>query len=116
MGLLASGIYDNKPDKAKRMLQIASTDTERLVRLVNDILDLETLESARVKLIPQSCDVATLMIQSVDAMGAMAQENQITLAVTAVSLTVWAASDAIIQTLTNLLSNAIKFSHPHSTI
>jgi PAS domain S-box-containing protein len=116
LGLLASGIYDNKPDKVKRMLQIASTDTERLVRLVSDILDLERLESGKVNLIPQSCDVTTLMIQSVDAMGAMAEQNQITLAITPVSLTVWADSDAIIQTLTNLLSNAIKFSPPHSTI
>lgn len=116
LGLLASGIYDNKPDKAKRMLQIASTDTERLVRLVSDILDLERLESGKVHLTPQPCDVTTLMRQSADAMGAMAEENQITLAITPVSLTVWADSDAIIQTLTNLLSNAIKFSPPHSTI
>jgi len=77
---------------------------------------LERLESGKVNLIPQSCDVTTLMIQSVDAMGAMAEQNQITLAITPVSLTVWADSDAIIQTLTNLLSNAIKFSPPHSTI
>ncbi|MGL4375438.1 MAG: PAS domain-containing sensor histidine kinase [Microcoleaceae cyanobacterium] len=116
LGLLASGIYDNKPDKAKRMLQIASTDTERLVRLVSDILDLERLESGKVHLIPQCCDVTTLMSQSVDAMGAMAEENQVTLAINPVSLTVFADSDAMIQTLTNLLSNAIKFSPPHSTI
>lgn len=39
IGLLASGMYQNKPDRIQRMLEIALTDSDRLVRLVNDILD-----------------------------------------------------------------------------
>ncbi|MGB7894832.1 MAG: PAS domain S-box protein, partial [Microcoleus sp.] len=45
LGLLAAGVLKSKPETAKQMLEIASSDTERLVRLVNDILDLERLDS-----------------------------------------------------------------------
>ncbi|MDM9582087.1 PAS domain-containing protein [Nostoc sp. GT001] len=50
LGLLQTGIYDKKPDKFKRMIEIAAIDSDRLVRLVNDILDLERLESDRARL------------------------------------------------------------------
>jgi PAS domain S-box-containing protein len=116
LGLLANGVYDQKPERGKRMLQIASTQTDRLVRLVNDILDLGRLESDRVNLVKQRCDVAALMLQSVDAMRANAEQNDITLVVIPLNVQVWAAPDSIIQTLTNLISNAIKFSSPGSTV
>jgi PAS domain S-box-containing protein len=114
LGLLAMGIYDNKPEKAKRMVEIALTDSERLVRLVNDILDLERLDSGTVTLGKEVCDAVALIQQSVDAMQALADSAAIALCVSPVSAQVWAAPDSIIQTLTNLLSNAIKFS-PSST-
>ena len=50
LGLLSSGVLANRPETAQNMLNIASSDTERLVRLVNDILDLERLESSKVTL------------------------------------------------------------------
>ncbi|MGM3307765.1 PAS domain S-box protein [Anabaena sp. WFMT] len=116
LGLLAAGVYDKKPEKGKRMLQIASEQTDRLVRLVNDILDLGRLESGKMTLVMQSCDAATLIRKSVDTMQSSAEQNQITLSVNSPSIQIWANPDAIIQTLTNLLSNAIKFSPPHTTI
>jgi PAS domain S-box-containing protein len=116
LGLLASGTYDEKPQRGKRMLQIAATQTDRLVRLVNDILDLGRLESGRVTLVKQPCDATALVLQSVDAMRAEAEQNHITLTVVPLDIYVWAAPDSIIQTLTNLLSNAIKFADPHSTV
>lgn len=116
LGLLANGVYDRKPEKGKQMLQLALTQTERLVRLVSDILDLKRLESGQVPLIKQSCEAATLLTQSAETMQALAQQNHITLSVTPLSVPVWAAPDAITQTLTNLISNAIKFSPAGSTI
>jgi hypothetical protein len=98
------------------MLQIAATQTERLVRLVNDILDLGRLESGRVTLIKQSYDAAALMLQAADGMRGNAEQNNITLSVNPLNILVWADPDAIVQTLTNLISNAIKFSAPGSTI
>lgn len=114
--LLKSGIYDKKPEKSKRMLQVAADSAARLVRLVNDILDLERLESGKVELRKERCNTATIMQQSVELMRGNAEENNITLCVTPLEAQVHAACDTIIQTITNLLSNAIKFSEPGTTV
>lgn len=116
LGLLASGVLKNKPETAQQMLEIAAHDTERLVRLVNDILDLERLESHKVNLVKQWCDAAKLMRQSVETVQPLAAQNQITLSVVPTSVQVWVDSDRIIQTLVNLLSNAIKFSPPGTEV
>lgn len=116
LGLLAAGVYNQKPEKGQRMLQVAAEQSDRLVRLVNDILDLGRLESGKVTLTMKICDASDLIQQSVETMRTNAEQNQIALSINAPLLTVWADADSIIQTLTNLLSNAIKFSPPHTTI
>jgi signal transduction histidine kinase len=116
LGLLAAGVFKNQPDTAKKMLDIASHDTERLVRLVNDILDLERLEAQQVNLVKQWFDAATLLEQSVETVQSLTVESQITLLVEQQSVQVFVDRDRIIQTLVNLVSNAIKFSPPHSTV
>lgn len=116
LGLLAAGVFKNKPESAQQMLDIAAHDTERLVRLVNDILDLERLEAHKVNLVKQWCDASTLMQQSVETVQSLAAESQIRLNVEPASHQVWADSDRIIQTLVNLLSNAIKFSPANSLV
>ncbi|WP_293340902.1 PAS domain S-box protein [Microcoleus sp. CAWBG58] len=116
LGLLKTGIYDKKPEKSRRMIEIALIDTNRLVNLVNDILDLERLESGRAFLDKTVCKAADLMQQVVDALQAIATQNQISLIITPTDAEVWAAADAILQTLTNLLSNALKFSDVGSAI
>jgi PAS domain S-box-containing protein len=116
LGLLAAGVLKDQPDTAKQMLEIAAKDTERLVRLVNDILDLERLEANKVFFVKQWCDAATLMHQSVETVQFLAAQNNITLCVVPSSVQLWADSDRMIQTLVNLLSNAIKFSPPQSTV
>lgn len=116
LGLLKTGIYDKKPDKFQRMLDIALIDTNRLVNLVNDILDLERLDSGRAILEKTPCQAAALMQQAVNGVEALATPQHITLTIAPTDAKVWAAADAIIQTLTNLLSNAIKFSPANSTI
>ncbi|MGJ3249213.1 MAG: PAS domain-containing sensor histidine kinase [Elainellaceae cyanobacterium] len=116
LGLLAAGIYDNNPAKAKHMLDIAATDCDRLVRLVNEILTLERLESNHLQMEKSVCDTADLIQQAVNGMQAIAEKASITLATEPISAQIWANPDAILQTLTNLLSNAIKFSPAQSTV
>jgi signal transduction histidine kinase len=116
LGLLAAGVYDEKPEKSKSMLQIASQQSDRLVRLVNDILDLGRLESGIVQLEFQCCDATMLIQQSVDTMRSSADLADINLVLRTESAWVKAAPDAIVQTLTNLLGNAIKFSPPQTQI
>lgn len=116
LGILGSGVFDSKPEKASHMLRIAINNSDRLVRLVDDILSLERLESGKVQLVRELCQVADLMQQAVDSVQSLADQANITLVVVSLSATLWVAPDAIIQTLTNLLSNAIKFSSAGDTI
>ncbi len=116
LGLLAAGVLKDKPETAKQMLDIASSDTERLVRLVNDILDLERLDSSQVSIVKQWCDAQVLMRKSAEAVMSVAAENKINLSILPSSAQIWADPDRIVQMLVNLLSNAIKFSAPGSTV
>ncbi len=116
LGLLAGGALRNDPEKANRMLDIALKNTERLVRLINDILDIEKIESGQIALDIQSVDAADIIVQASATMSAMADANRVHLEVHPAQGTVFADRDRILQTLTNLLSNAIKFSNPESTI
>ncbi len=111
LGLLASGLLKKFPDKADKMLKIAVENTDRLVRLINDILDIERLESGKVTVEQQECDLAGLMLGASETMQAMANDNGVKLVVEPFQTKVWADSDRCLQVLTNLLSNAIKFSN-----
>jgi PAS domain S-box-containing protein len=117
LGLLAGGLLERAPDKARRMLDIAVANTDRLVRLINDILDIERIESGKVTMQLQSCEAASLMTQAVESVRAIADKAGVTLELsTPPSAHLWADSDRIIQTLTNLLGNAIKFSPSGATV
>ncbi|MGK7872960.1 MAG: PAS domain S-box protein [Xenococcaceae cyanobacterium] len=116
LDLLASGVLRTRPEQGQRMLDIAAKNADRLVRLINDILDIERIESGKVTMTKQVCDGANLMSASADVMGNMAQKAGVTLSVSPLSVRLWADPDRIVQVLTNLLSNAIKFSPPDSTV
>jgi signal transduction histidine kinase/CheY-like chemotaxis protein len=120
LGLLSSGVLGKVDDKAANLLRIASTNTDRLVRLINDILDLERMESGRAPLQIRRCSVRDVVSQAADTMNAMAEANSVRLELvpelTDVPLSLDADPDRIQQVLTNLLSNAIKFSPPGSVV
>ncbi|MEG3880765.1 PAS domain S-box protein [Microcoleus sp. herbarium7] len=114
--LLASGLLNDRPQKVQSMLEVAMESTNRLMRLVNNILDIERIEAGKVTIDKEICDLADLMVQVADSMQAMAQKAGVILSVTPTSDRLWADPDRIIQTLTNLLSNAIKFSPEGATV
>ena len=114
--ILATGKLGNLSSKGQRMLNIADEQTERLVRLVNNVLDLQSIQSGKITMSKKACKVTELMIEATQAMQMMAQEHGVKLFAESVSFVVWADRDYIIQTLTNLLSNAIKFSPPDSCV
>lgn len=116
LGMLASGLLNAESDTGKRLLEIAVDSTERLIRLINDVLDVERIESGKVTMNRQPCNVTDLITQAANVMQAMAEKFGVTLSIMPLSIEVWADSDRIIQTMTNLLSNAIKFSPQGSTV
>ncbi|MDJ0633083.1 MAG: ATP-binding protein [Xenococcaceae cyanobacterium MO_188.B29] len=114
--ILATGKLGNLSSKGQRMLKIADEQTERLVRLVNNVLDLQSIQSGKAKMNKTACNATDLMIEAAQTMQTMAQERGVKLFAESVNFLVWADRDYIVQTLTNLLSNAIKFSPPDSTV
>ncbi|MGL4504029.1 MAG: PAS domain S-box protein [Planktothrix sp.] len=116
LGLLASGLLDTQPERVKRMFEIAVTNTTRLVRLINDILDLERMQAGQITLDKKYCNLADLMVQANNEMMGMAEKAGVNLSIKPLSVHLWVAPDRIIQLLTNLLSNAIRFSSVDSCI
>ena len=116
LGLLVSGLLEHQPEVTKRMIEIAATESERMVRLVNDILDLERLETKKITLNYQWCRAEALIQQAIESIQAVAVDNGIKLEFSAPDLQVWADPDRMIQVLVNLLSNAVKFSNSDASI
>ena len=114
--ILATGKLGSLSHKGQRMLQIADEQTERLVHLVNNVLDLQRIQSGKIKMNKQACKTDELIFEAVQTMQTLAQEQAIHISVQPNNFIVWADRDYIVQALTNLLSNAIKFSPPQSTI
>ncbi|MEO1126956.1 MAG: PAS domain S-box protein [Cyanobacteria bacterium J06639_16] len=114
--LLATQRLGTLVPQGQEILAIALKNTERLTRLINDVLDLERIESGQVTLAMQTCNVAELMIPAAQAMQTMANDHGVQLLVTPLDATIWADPDHMAQVLTNLLSNAIKFSSADSTV
>lgn len=116
LDLLGTGTLGNLTEQGQQILKIATTNTERLIRLVNDILDLERMKSGKITLRKTECRLEELLTQAAEVMQAMAEKAQVRLELSPYSVSLWADPDRILQTLTNLLSNAIKFSEPGTTV
>ncbi len=114
--LIAGGALRQHPEKAERMMEIAVGNTDRLVRLVNDILDLERIGSGKSQLHLCSCSVEELFKRATNNLHQAAAQANIRFTLESNDVVVWCDPDRILQMLTNLISNAIKFSPPASTI
>ncbi len=116
LGLLSSGILGDITDKATNLLRIALSNSDRLVRLINDILDLERAQSGREPLVFRPVQMADLVKQAMDGMQLMAESAGVLLIHDKTQVEITADADRLLQVLTNLLSNAIKFSPPNSAV
>jgi len=116
LGLLSSGMLGAIEEKGRRMLEIAVINTDRLVRLINDILDLERIDSGTVELQRVRVSANAVMVQAMEGVQSMADGARVHLAIVPAEGALWGDGDRIIQTLTNLLGNAIKFSSPDTSV
>ncbi|MDJ0900108.1 MAG: ATP-binding protein [Xenococcus sp. MO_188.B8] len=113
---LEAGRLGSLSPAGKEMINLALRNTERLISLLNDVLDLERMESGKEQIERQCCDSAELINQAIEIIHYMAQEHQTVIKTNSQSIKLWADPERILQTLTNLISNAIKFSAVGSTI
>ena len=112
LGLLDGGAGGEMGERAKRLITIAHSNAERLVRLINDILDLEKIDSGRMTFKSQVIDLAEFLTQAIEVNRGFAERYQVRLELEAggAAAYVWADADRLMQIVTNLISNAVKFS------
>lgn len=116
LDLLSTGRLGTLTDKGQHVINIAINNAMRLIRLVNDILDLERMKSGKFTLQKRPCDVADLLNQAQELLQSVAEQAAVHMLVEPLDVKVEVDCDRILQLLTNLLSNAIKFSQPNSKV
>lgn len=111
LGLLAGGVAGALPEKAARLIQIAQANSQRLVRLINDILDIEKIESGKLRLDMVPLDLREIAQRSVEGVSGYAADLGVNLTLSeGEPVAIRGDADRLIQVVTNLLSNALKFS------
>lgn len=112
MGLILSGATGDVAPKTESMVSIAHRNAERLVSIINDLLDIEKITAGQMPIVIKPCDLNTLMTESIQATQSYAEMFDVSFKVMTpdVQATVAVDADRTIQVLTNLLSNAAKFS------
>jgi two-component system sensor histidine kinase BaeS len=114
---LRDGAVDD-PEVRDRFLETVEDETDRLIRLVNDLLILSRIDSEALDLHRETVDLAHLAQATAAKLEPQLDARQIALQVEATprSSLAWADPDRIEQVLVNLLDNAIKYSYPGSTV
>lgn len=118
LGLILGNTLGEPPAKMLNMLQIANQNSQRLLRIVNDILDLQKIEANQLEYQFRLVDLSQLLHNAVQELESYAKAHQVSfqLAVTAQDSTLMADPDRLMQVLANLMSNAAKFSPADSAI
>lgn len=116
LGLVGSGRLGQLNEQGKRMIDIAVMDTDRLVRLINDMLDIERMEAGRIEMHKTVCSTADLAEQAAATVRPLAEKAGVKIVTDANHVVLSCDADRIVQTLTNLIGNAVKFSPPAGTV
>ncbi|PTQ91362.1 ATP-binding protein [Agitococcus lubricus] len=118
IGLVLSKAAEGLSPKAKMLLNTASRNSERLSLLINDILDLEKIESGKLDFDLKPIDLAQLIQQAITGNEGYAVNHQVALvlAETLVTAPVYADDHRLLQVFSNLISNAIKYSPPQGRV
>ena len=118
LGLLKAGKLGEGSEQAAAMIDVAARNSERLVRLTNDILDVEKFESGALEMRKESVHLVLLVEEAITLNQSYAEEHGVTFELRQDNpdAIVIADSDRLIQVVTNLLSNAAKFSPSGSSV
>jgi PAS domain S-box-containing protein len=112
LGLLLVNAGGDLPQPATHLIEIAYSNCQRLVRLINDVLDLRKLEAGQMSFHNEDTDAVALLNKTIEANRSLANGNRIKIRLDAPphAINVRVDPDRFIQVITNLLSNAIMFS------
>ncbi|MBA3661840.1 MAG: response regulator [Gammaproteobacteria bacterium] len=118
IALLTGGALGELPPETYNLLMIAKNNSERLIRLINDILDVEKIESDKFRFHSEPLMLDELITQAVVEMESFATKHQVDIQILGNTLDaqINGDHDRLLQVLTNLISNAIKFSPKHGIV
>ncbi|MGB8261365.1 MAG: PAS domain S-box protein, partial [Terracidiphilus sp.] len=116
LGLISSGSLDKRPEKQRQMVDMAIGNCDRLIRLVNDILDFDRVGKGRLALNRRPLEAADLLRRAADTAHGAAGQAHISFRIEAQPAQVLADEERVLKVLNELVSNAIKFSPPETTI
>ena len=116
LGLISSGTLDMRPDKQRQMVEMAIGNSDRLIRLVKDILDFDRVGKGKLPLHLRPVEAIGLLRRAAGVADSAASQVHIAVRVEAPPVQVLADEERILQVLNELVTNAIKFSPPETTI
>ncbi|MCC6277721.1 MAG: hypothetical protein IT289_07390 [Oligoflexia bacterium] len=118
LSLLLSGTVGKLDDDTRDLLEIAEKESDRLIRLINDILDLTKMEAKKMPLNKRWVSLFDSIKNATQGVAGLCDMLHVKVTVTDIpsSLEIYVDTDRIQQVLTNLLSNAIKFSPKGSSV
>ena len=118
LGLVSAGVTGNLPDQSKNMVDIAYKNSERLLKLINDILDIDKIESGKMRFDLQPLEIMPLIQQSLESNAGYGKQYNVNFLVThgLPEAKVTVEADRFIQVMSNLMSNAAKFSPEGATV
>jgi len=114
--MVATGMFGELSKRGLELLQTAESNTDRMLTLIKDLLEIEKIKSGRLEITPTRLELSKLFEQSTNSLADWAAKRNVDFKVIATDLTIFAGGDRINQVLANLLSNAVKFSPPQSSI
>lgn len=116
LSLLSQGLYGTLTEQGEKRVQLAERNVSRLIAMINDLLDIEKLESGQLELTMEIIPLEPVVERSVEAVRVFAEQNKVNLVVEPIDCNVYADGDRLIQVLVNLISNAVKFSPADSAV
>lgn len=114
--LITEGAFGAFPVKIAEKLGVVQKNVERLITMINDLLDLDKLEAGKMPLEIASCKSADIILRAIQAVETYAEQQGIELESACPPLDVRADGDRLIQVLINFISNAVKFSPKGSKV
>ena len=114
--MLEDGDVGPLPADVARVVSVAARGTRRLSRLVEDIIDLERIESGLFGVQPAPHDLHALLLETVESLAPLTEGAGVELVLHETHADVLCDGDRVLQALTNLVGNAIKFTAPGGSI
>lgn len=118
LGLLLGGIVGEFSEKVTKLLDIANKNCERLLLLINDILDMEKIHAGKMNFELKNIELLALIKEAITINQMYGEKYGVNIQLTRAlaGITVHADADRLMQVMTNLISNAVKFSPQGSTV